>query len=95
MSSEPVQVTVRVSGPLRSLSGGARELVVRAHTVRGAIDAMEQLCPGIRGELLDVHGVRRFVRVFLDQEDIRFLNGLDTRLADGAVVDLVPALAGG
>ncbi|MBN1605034.1 MAG: MoaD/ThiS family protein [Polyangiaceae bacterium] len=90
-----MQVTVRVPGPLRSLTCGERELIVCADTVRGAIDAMEQLHPGIRDQLLDARGVRRFINIFLDGEDIRSLDGLETRLEDGDQLDLVPALAGG
>jgi molybdopterin synthase sulfur carrier subunit len=90
-----MQVTVRVPGSLRSLTCGERELVVRAHTVRGAIDAIERLYPGIRDQLLDAQGVRRFVNIFLGEKDIRFLDGLETRLEDGDELDLVPALAGG
>jgi molybdopterin synthase sulfur carrier subunit len=88
-------VTVRIPGPLRSLTRGARELTVRARTVRGAIDAMDELYPGLRDQLLDLQGVRRFVNIFLDETDIRVLDGLETRLEDGQRLDLVPALAGG
>ena len=90
-----MQVAVRIPGSLRSLTRGERELVVRAGTVRGAIDALDEVYPGIRDQLLDAQGVRRFVNIFLDGNDVRFLDGLETRLEDGGQLDLVPALAGG
>jgi molybdopterin synthase sulfur carrier subunit len=90
-----MQVTVHVPGLLRTFSGGKARLVVSADTVRDAIDAMDRDHPGLRAELLDERGLRRFVSIFLRHEDIRSLDGLETQLRDGDELELVPALAGG
>ncbi len=64
--------------------------------MRDAINAVELLHPGIAGRVLDDQGgLRRFVNVFVADEDVRFLNGLDTELSPGQTVSLIPAVAGG
>ncbi|MBU6232842.1 MAG: MoaD/ThiS family protein [Acidobacteria bacterium] len=89
-------VSVRLPSQLRALVGGAGEVSVEATTVREAIHAVESLHPGLAARVLDEAGeLRRFVNVFVADEDVRFLQGLDTTLAAGAVVSLVPAVAGG
>jgi len=91
-----MSVTVRLPSQLRVLVGGAGEVVVEATTVREAIAAVETLHPGLAARVLDDAGeLRRFVNVFVADEDVRFLDGLNTTLAAGAVVSLVPAVAGG
>ena len=91
-----MSVTVRLPSQLRSLVGGAGEVVVDATNVREAIAAVELSHPGLAARVLDEAGqLRRFVNVFVADEDVRFLEGLDTPLAAGAVVSLVPAVAGG
>jgi len=91
-----MSVTVRLPSQLRVLVGGAGEVVVEATTVREAIAAVETLHPGLATRVLDDAGeLRRFVNVFVADEDVRFLDGLNTTLAAGAVVSLVPAVAGG
>jgi molybdopterin converting factor small subunit len=89
-------VSVRLPSQLRALVGGAGEVSVEATTVREAILAVESLHPGLAARVLDDAGeLRRFVNVFVADEDVRFLEGLDTTLTAGAVVSLVPAVAGG
>jgi sulfur-carrier protein len=91
-----VSVVVRFPGQLRVLVGGVGEIPVEATTVREAIGAVEVIHPGLAERVLDENGsLRRFVNVFVADEDIRFLDGLDTVVAEGEVVSLVPAVAGG
>jgi len=91
-----VSVVVRLPSQLRALVGGAGEVPVEAATVREAIVALDAAYPGVAGRVLDDRGsLRRFVNVFVADEDIRFLEGLDTVLASGQTVSLVPAVAGG
>ncbi|MDB4972444.1 MAG: molybdenum cofactor biosynthesis protein MoaD [Myxococcaceae bacterium] len=88
-------ITVRIPTPLRTLTGGADEVAVAAGTVREALDNLEQKHPGLKERLLDEKGVRRFVNIYANEEDIRFLDNLDTQLKEGDSVSIVPAIAGG
>jgi molybdopterin converting factor small subunit len=91
-----VSITVRVPAQLRTLTGGAGELSVDSGTVRGVIGSLEAEHPGFEARLLDEHGaLRRFVNVFVADEDVRFLDGLDTKVDDGQTLSIVPAVAGG
>ncbi len=91
-----MSITVRLPSQLRVLVGGEAEVVVDADSVRGAIDAVEIRHPGLATRVLNDDGsLRRFVNVFVQDEDVRFLDGLDTILTPGQVVSLVPAVAGG
>jgi sulfur-carrier protein len=89
-------VTVRIPTQLRSLSGGASEVAVEGDTVAEALAALDAAHPGFGERLHDDSGnLRRFVNVFVADEDIRFLDGVATTLKDGSVVSIVPAVAGG
>ncbi|HEV8066054.1 MAG TPA: MoaD/ThiS family protein [Acidimicrobiales bacterium] len=89
-------VTVRVPSQLRSLTEGAGEVIVPPGTVRDIIAALEAAHPGLASRLLDQEGaLRRFVNVFVADEDVRFLDGLDTVVTGGQTVSVVPAVAGG
>ena len=88
-------VTVRIPTPLRTLTGGEETVQVDGDTVRQVIETMEAKHPGIRDRLLDDKGVRRFVNLYVGEEDIRFLDGLDTKLSAGQEISIVPAIAGG
>lgn len=89
-------VTVRIPTPLRTLTGGADEVQVAASNVRTLIDALEERHRGLKGQICDSDGkLRRFVNLYLNDEDIRFQQGLDTPLKGGDVVAIVPAIAGG
>jgi molybdopterin synthase sulfur carrier subunit len=91
-----MSVVVRIPSQLRPLTGGHREIVVTAATVRESLDALEARHPGVRERILDPDGqLRRFVNIFLADRDIRFLDGLDTPVGDDEVVSVVPAIAGG
>ncbi|HJO99174.1 MAG: MoaD/ThiS family protein [Acidimicrobiales bacterium] len=89
-------VTVRIPTTLRPLTGGAPEVAVDAATVSEALSALEQSHPGFGERILDEAGaLRRFVNVFVSDDDVRFLDGLATRVPDGDTVAIVPAVAGG
>ena len=88
--------TIRVPGPLRALTAGAAEIAVTARTVRAALVELEGNHPGIAGRVLDAAGaVRPFIRIYVGAEDIEALGGLDTALAEGDEVAIIPAIAGG
>ncbi|MBK8258745.1 MAG: MoaD/ThiS family protein [Polyangiaceae bacterium] len=88
-------VTVRIPTPLRTLTGGADEVTATGATIREVVIEMEGRFPGIKDRLLDEKGVRRFINVYLGDEDIRFLDGLDTQVKGGDQLSIVPAIAGG
>lgn len=89
-------VTVRIPTQLRPLAGGASDVAVAGATVGDALKALDAAHPGFAERLFDDGGgLRRFVNVFVADEDIRFLDGLGTNLDDTAVVSIVPAVAGG
>jgi molybdopterin synthase sulfur carrier subunit len=89
-------VTVRIPTQLRELSGGNAEVTTEGGTLAAVLDGLESSHPGFRERLFDDQGeLRRFVNVFVDDEDIRFLDGVDTEVKDGATVSIVPAVAGG
>lgn len=89
-------VTVRIPTPLRTLTGGKDEVPVSGATVGEVIDNLEKSFPGIRERLCDEKGtVRRFINVYANDEDIRFLDNLKTALKDGDSISIVPAIAGG
>jgi molybdopterin synthase sulfur carrier subunit len=90
-----MSITVRIPTPLRTLTGGKDEVSIEGANVRAAIDALEAAHPGLKDRLLDEKGVRRFVNIFANDEDIRFLANLDTPLKSGDSISIVPAIAGG
>jgi molybdopterin converting factor small subunit len=90
-----MEVTVRIPTPLRTLTGGEEQVKASGVTVKDVIDGLEKNHPGIRDRLMDEKGVRRFVNIYVGDEDIRFLDGLDTRLQGGEEISIVPAIAGG
>ena len=91
----PVEVTVRIPTPLRTLTGGADEVKAHGATVGLVIEDLERRHPGVRDRLLDAKGVRRFVNLFVGDEDIRFLDEKATTVKDGDEISIVPAIAGG
>jgi len=91
-----VAITVRIPTQLRELSNGASELSLEGKTVAEVLSQLEERHPGFAARLHDDQGaLRRFVNVFVADEDIRFLQGLDTAVADGQTVSIIPAVAGG
>ena len=91
-----MSVSVKVPTPLRKVTNGASMVDAEGSNIRELIDALEAQYPGMRDRLCDEDGaLRRFVNVFVGDEDIRFLEGIETALEDGAEVSIVPAVAGG
>jgi molybdopterin converting factor small subunit len=89
-------VTVRVPTTLRTLTGGASEVQVDGTTVGEVFERLEAAHPGFAERLLDGEGgLRRFVNVFVADDDVRFLEGLATPVPDGETVSIIPAVAGG
>jgi molybdopterin synthase sulfur carrier subunit len=86
---------VRIPTQLRTLTQGNDEVEVDGATVKDAIEDLEKKYPGMRERLLDEKGVRRFINIFVGDEDIRFLDGLSTELKAGDKVSILPAIAGG
>jgi molybdopterin synthase sulfur carrier subunit len=91
-----MSVTVRIPTQLRTLTGGAGEVSVDGATVGEVLKALDTAHEGFADRLFDPSGeLRRFVNVFLADEDVRFLGGLATPVADGQTLSIVPAVAGG
>ena len=88
--------TLRIPTQLRTLTQGAGEVTVDGSTVGEALEALEANHPGFGDRLFDGDGkLRRFVNVFVADEDIRFLDGLETPVEEGTTVSIIPAVAGG
>lgn len=91
-----MSVSVRIPTTLRTLTGGRSEVAMEGSDVRTVLGNLDQAHPGFADRLLDGDGnLRRFVNVFVADDDIRFLEGLDTPVPDGAEVSIIPAVAGG
>ncbi len=91
-----MSVTVRIPTQLRELTGGAAEVSAEGGTVVDVLKDLEAAHPGFAERLFDEQGeLRRFVNVFVADEDIRFLDGVNTDVAPGATLSIVPAVAGG
>ena len=89
-------VQVQIPSQLRPLAGGVAQLALEADSVGALIEALAERHAGLRERLLEPSGaVRRFVRIFVNEEDIRFLEDQETKLRDGDTVAIVPAIAGG
>jgi molybdopterin synthase sulfur carrier subunit len=89
-------IKVRIPTPLRPLTKGQGEVESNGSSVTEMIDNLEASHPGLKDRLCDDKGeLRRFVNVYVNEEDIRFLKGKDTALKDGDEVSIVPAIAGG
>ena len=87
---------VRIPTPLRKLTNNEEIIEVNAGTIAAAIAELQSRYPGIRERLLDESGaVRRFVNVYVNEEDIRFLQNQQTPIKDGDEVSIIPAIAGG
>ena len=89
-------VPVRIPTPLRSVTKGAAEVQAAGDTVSAVIEDLERQFPGLRDRLIDEGGeLRRFINIYVNEEDIRFLEGAKTTLKAGDSVSIVPAIAGG
>ncbi|MFI0351874.1 MoaD/ThiS family protein [Actinomadura sp. 9N407] len=88
-------IEVRIPTILRNLTDGAKAVDGKGGTLDQLFSDLDERHPGLRGRLVDDKGLRRFVNVYLNDEDVRFLNGLETELSDGDSVTILPAVAGG
>ncbi len=91
-----MSVSVRVPTILRTYTGGNSEVSAQGSTLADVIEDLERTYPGIRARVVDDEGrLRRFVNVYVGDEDVRFAEGLQTPTPDGASVSVIPAVAGG
>jgi len=91
-----MSVVVRVPTILRTYTGGAGEVTTAGTTLAEVLASLDLEYPGIAGRVLDDDGkVRRFVNVYVDDEDVRFADGVSTTVPDGATISVIPAVAGG
>jgi molybdopterin converting factor small subunit len=91
-----MSVSVRIPTTLRTLTGGRSEIALDGATVAEVLANLDTAHPGFADRLLDDEGeLRRFVNVFVADDDIRFLSGLETQVPDGETVSIIPAVAGG
>jgi molybdopterin synthase sulfur carrier subunit len=91
-----MSVLVRIPTPLQKITGGVGEVNVDGSSVKELLDGLEKVHPGLKERLVADDGqLRRFVNLYVNEEDVRFLKGMDTELSDGDEVSIVPAIAGG
>ena len=88
-------IEVRIPTILRSYTGGEKAVDASGDTLAALVDDLESNHPGIKERLLDGGELRRFVNVYVNDEDVRFTGGLETSLSDGDQVVVLPAVAGG
>lgn len=87
---------VRIPTPLRRLTSGQDRVTVEGDNLRAIVDLLDERFPGMRDRLCDEHGeLRNFVNIYVNGEDVRFLDGLDTATSSGDEISVVPAVAGG
>jgi molybdopterin converting factor small subunit len=91
-----MSATVRIPTILRSYTAGAGEVSADGAKLSEVMDSLEGSYPGIRGRILDESGaLRRFVNVYVGDDDVRFIGGLDAEVPEGARISIIPAVAGG
>jgi len=91
-----LSVSVRIPTILRPYTGGASEVAADGGTLAEVIDALELAHPGLKARVLDDDGaIRRFVNVYVNDDDVRFADGLATATPDGTSISIIPAVAGG
>ncbi|MFN8168151.1 MAG: MoaD/ThiS family protein [Candidatus Nanopelagicales bacterium] len=88
-------IEVRIPTILRTYTGGERAVEASGDTLRAVLADLDARYAGIQDRIVDEAGLRRFVNVYLNDEDVRFLDGIDTKVGDGDVVTVLPAVAGG
>lgn len=89
-------IKVRIPTPLRRLTGGQGEVDLEGKSIAALIDTLDMRFPGMKERLCDEQGeIRRFVNIYINEEDIRFHQGLKTPVAEGDEVSIIPAIAGG
>ncbi len=93
---ECMAATVRIPTTMRPITGGEKQVPVEPGTLGEVITELETAHPGLGERLLDEDGaLRKFVNVFVDDDDVRYLDGLETAVGDNIVVSIIPAVAGG
>jgi molybdopterin converting factor small subunit len=90
-----MSVNVKIPTQLRAATGGEAVATVEGTTVAEVLDALYDRFDELKARIADDDGLRRFVNVYVGEEDIRFLDGLATKVSDGAEVTILPAVAGG
>ncbi len=91
-----MSVSVRIPTILRTYTGGDSEVAAQGGTLAEVLDDLDGSYPGIKARILDDQGaLRRFVNVYVGNDDVRFLQSLDTPTPDGAQISVIPAVAGG
>jgi molybdopterin converting factor small subunit len=90
-----MSIEVRIPTILRQYTDGEKAVEGKGSTLAELIDDLESRHTGLRDRLVDDKGLRRFVNVYLNDEDVRFLDGIDTKVGDGDSVTILPAVAGG
>jgi molybdopterin synthase sulfur carrier subunit len=89
-------VKVRIPTPLRKITNGSDEVSAEGSTITTVIDDLEKSYPGLKERICDEEGkLRRFVNLYVNDEDIRFMSNMETELKDGDEISIVPAIAGG
>jgi molybdopterin synthase sulfur carrier subunit len=89
-------ISVLIPTPLRKLTNEQESVTVEASSINDVIDGLDTQFPGMRGRLVDdTGGIRKFINLYVNEEDVRFLQGADTAVKDGDTVSIVPAIAGG
>lgn len=86
---------IRIPTPLRPYAGGASTVAVSGSTVGAAVDDLTKQHPDLRQHLFDGDKLRSFVNIYLNQEDVRYLNGADTEVAENDTLMIIPSIAGG
>lgn len=91
-----MSVSVRIPTILRTYTGGSKEVSASGDTLAKVLDSLEAAHPGIRARVVDETGaLRRFVNIYVGDEDVRFLGGVDAPVGEDASVSIIPAVAGG
>lgn len=91
-----MSVLVRIPTPLRRMTNGEAKVEIESSSVGDLVEKLDAAYPGFKARLVDENGdLRYFVNIYLDGEDVRFLQGLETSIKPGAEVSIVPAVAGG
>lgn len=88
-------IKVRIPTPLQKLTNGKAEVECTAKNVAELVDALEKEYPGMKERLSEAGKIRRFINIYVNEEDIRFVNKEETALKDGDNISIVPAIAGG
>lgn len=91
-----MSVSVRIPTILRNYTGDKSQVTAEGDVLSAVIDSLEADFPGIKARIVDEDGkIRRFVNVYVAEEDVRFASGLDTKTPEGTQVSIIPAVAGG